>query len=79
MIFEYDIENEDGTVFDTLDCEACFYGAKGEKPEVDRLVVKRGKRVLTDTEINFYYGLGTYEAIAQYALDNVNRTLEGEP
>ena len=35
--------------------------------------------MLTDTEINFYYGLGTFEFIKQYALDNVNWTLEGEP
>ena len=79
MFFEYDIENEDGTVFDTLECEARFYGAKGEKPEVDRLVVKRGKRILTETEINFYYGPGTFEALEQYALNNVNWKLEGEP
>ena len=72
MTFEYDIENEDGTVLNTLDCEATFCGYRGEKPEIDRLIIKVGNRVLTDTEVNFYYGLGTYEAIRKYALANVN-------
>ncbi len=77
MTFEYEVENEDGTVFDTLDCEARFCGYRGEKPEIDRLIVKVGNRVLTDTEVNFYYGLGTYEAIRQYALDHVDPRTEG--
>lgn len=71
MTFEYDIEN-DGKVVDTLDCEARFCGYRGEKPEIDRLVIRRGARKLTDTEVNFYFGLGTYEAIRQYALDHVD-------
>lgn len=71
MTFEYDIEN-DGKIVETLDCEARFCGYRGEKPEIDRLIIKVGKRVLTDTEVNFYFGLGTYEAIRQYALDHVD-------
>lgn len=72
MTFEYDIENDKGELLETLDCEATFCGARGEKPEIDRIVIRRGARKLTDTEVNFYFGLGTYEAICQYALDHVD-------
>lgn len=72
MFFDYEIENDKGDVVDTLTCEATFCGYRGEKPEIDRLVIKLGVRKLTDTEVNFYYGLGTYEAIRQYALDHVD-------
>lgn len=76
MIFEYEVENEDGTVFDMLDCKAYFIGAKGEAPEIDYLVVKIGKRVLSAHEVDFYFGPGTYEKIEQYALDNVDPVKE---
>jgi hypothetical protein len=76
VIFEYDIENEDGTVFDTLDCKATFIGAKGEAPEVDDLIVKVGNRVLRAEEVDLFFGEGTYENIRQYALDHVDPVKE---
>lgn len=76
MIFEYDIKNEDGTVFDTLDCKATFIGAKGEAPEVDNLVVKVGGRRLREEEVDLFFGAGTYENIKQYALDHVDPVKE---
>jgi len=76
VTFEYEVENEDGTVFDTLDCKAYFIGAKGEAPEIDYLVVKVGNRVLSAHEVDFYFGSGTYEKIEQYALDNVDPVKE---
>lgn len=76
MTFEYEVENEDGTVFDTLECKASFIGAKGEAPEVDRVIVKVGKRVLRAEEVDLFFGPGTYEKIEQYALDNVDPVKE---
>ena len=76
MIFEYDIENDDGTVFDTLSCKATFIGAKGEAPEVDDLIVKVAGRKLREEEVDLFFGAGTYENIKQYALDHVDPVKE---
>lgn len=72
MTFEYEVENEDGTVFDTLDCKAEFYAEPGESLKIYRLVVKVGNRILSREETDLYFGPGTYNNIKQYALDHVD-------
>lgn len=79
MLFDYEVENEEGHLIETLKVRATFCGAPGEKPEVDRLLIKVGMRALSEQDVDFYFGPGTFEAIEQYALDNVNPKAEREP